>query len=65
MTTSTKWFISSFISVLLSAAACEYIPDWKREIFYFIAAPSICMMGISTFVIVNNSINRGPHDRGK
>jgi hypothetical protein len=50
---------------LVSAGACEYIPDWKYHIFYFISAPAISVTAISTFVIVNNSINNGHHDRRK
>jgi hypothetical protein len=65
MTTSTKWFIGSFITIILSGFACEIIPNWKTQIFYFIAGPAITMLGISTFVIVNNSINKGNHDRRK
>jgi hypothetical protein len=65
MTTSVKWFIAGFVTTLLSAAGCEYIPDWKYIIFYFISAPAISITGISTFVIVNNSINRSHHDGRK
>jgi hypothetical protein len=65
MTTSVKWFIAGYVMTLVSAGACEYIPDWKYHIFYFISAPAISVTAISTFVIVNNSINNGHHDRRK
>lgn len=65
MTTSTKWFICSFVITLLSGFACDQLDEWKNEIFYLISIPAISMMGISSFVIISNIINKGNHDRGK
>ena len=65
MTTSVKWFIAGYIATLLSAAGCEYIPNWKYQIFYFISTPAIVIIAISAFIIVNNSINNEHHDRRK
>jgi hypothetical protein len=65
MTTSVKWFIGGYITTLLSAAGCEYMPSWKYQIFYFISTPAIIIIASSAFIIVNNAINNGPHDRRK
>jgi hypothetical protein len=54
---ATKWFIVCFILTLLAAIMCEKFPYYKHEIYYFIAIPSIVMMGVSVFAIVINAIH--------
>lgn len=54
---AARWFIGCFIMTLVSAFMCEKIPNYKNEIYYFIAVPSIIMMGVSVFAIVVNGIH--------
>jgi hypothetical protein len=60
---ATKWFIGCFILTLICAGICEEFPNIKREVFYFIATPSIIMMGVSTFAIVVNAIHTNHEKR--
>jgi len=54
---ATKWFIVCFIMTLTCAFICDKFSEYKREVFYFIAIPSIIMMGVSVFAIVINAIH--------
>lgn len=54
---AAKWLIGCFIITLVSAGICEEFPNIKREIFYFIAIPSITLMGVAVFILIVNAIH--------
>ena len=60
---ATKWFIGCFISTLLCGVICTEYSEYKREVYYFIAIPSIIMMGVSVFAIVINAIHTEHENR--